>query len=193
MCVVDERDRSEKRRGEKTGNLKFVLGIELFDLFKNLSTLATATQRHWWSGRSIEYGIRLLLTQTSEKPKIKQKSLLKQGELESARKSTPNRVKHDPRLHVQLIILSRIGYLSSCAIQDIISLPRVCVAIARRIYSTLISLLCLLSFLGVKKFVRSFFFHRLGWLSFTATHNFINTVKVRLNREIGFLSLNLVI
>lgn len=47
MCVVEKRDRGEEKRGEKTGNSKFVLGIELFDLFKNLSTLATATQRHW--------------------------------------------------------------------------------------------------------------------------------------------------
>lgn len=190
--MLSKRETEAKRKEEnKTGNSKFVLGIELFDLFKNLSTLATATQRHWWSGRSIEYGIRLLLTQTSEKNKTKKP--LQQGELESARESTPNRVKHDPRLHVQLIILSRIGYLSSCAIQDIISPACVCRHRSLYIYFTLISLFYLLLFLGVKKFVRSFFFHRLGWLSFTATHNFINTVKVRLNREIGFLSLNLVI
>lgn len=76
------RETEAKREEEKkTGKSKFVLGIELFDLFKNLSTLATATQRHWWSGRSIEYGIRLLLTQTSEKPKIKQKSLYSKASL----------------------------------------------------------------------------------------------------------------
>lgn len=138
---------------------EIVLGVELFDLFKNFQH---STTQHDDQRFNDQIWHLLLLAY----PKTKDQSRCEKREYAS----TPNRVKHDPRLHVQLIILSRIGYL--------VRYHLVCVAIAGGVFGLR---------LGVKKFVSFIFLRR------SSTHNFINTVKVRLNQEIGFLSLNLVI